>query len=132
MKSIDALLNNIGNNIRVLRKAQKISQQEMAERIGLSLSQYGRMETGVANASIGTIIKIASHLEIGIDLLVYGQEVKPKTEQIELKEPTLIEKMKELEGLKAGDKKLAHQVLDLIIAKKKLDKLVENIHQTKK
>lgn len=131
MKNIGNLLDNIGNNIRVLRKAQKISQAKMAASIGLSLSQYGRMETGVANASIATVIKIASHLGIGIDLLVYGQEVKPETEQIELKEKALIEKMKELEGLKAGDKKLAHQVLDLIIAKKKLDKLVTQIHKSK-
>jgi len=131
MKNVDHLIANIGNNIREIRRAQKISQQEMADKIGLSLSQYGRMETGVANASIATIIKVAAHLETGIDLLVYGEPIKAENPTIQLKETSLVEKMKELEDLTPPDSKLAHQVLDLIIAKKKLDKLVKHIHAKK-
>jgi len=132
MRSIENSLENIGNNIRVLRKAQKISQAKMAESIGISLSQYTRIENGEANASISTIIKVASFLETGIDLLVYGEEIKPENKPIAIKKLNLIEKMSEIEQMNPADQKLANQVLDLVIGKKELDKLVENIHQTKK
>lgn len=123
----DQYKKNIGNNIREIRKAQKFSQKKMAEEIGISLSQYIRMETGVANTSIGTIIKIAHILNTGIDLLVYGKPVQTDQPVIELTEPTLIEKMKEIEKLNPSDIKLANQVLDMIIAKKDLDNLVKKI-----
>lgn len=123
----DLYKKNIGNNIREIRKDQKFSQKKMAEEIGISLSQYVRMETGVANTSIGTIIKIAKILNTGIDLLVYGKPVQTDQPVIELTEPTLIEKMKEIEKLNPSDIKLANQVLDMIIAKKDLDNLVKKI-----
>ena len=131
MDSIASLLNNVGKNIAKLRKANKLTQQTMANNVGVSISQYRRIENSTANASISTLIKIAAYLDTGIDLLVYGEEVKKQNEFIQLQEQDLIEKMKELEGLNSTDKKLAHQLLDLVIAKKKLDELVDKIHQPK-
>jgi len=131
MEGVELLLGNIGNNIRVLRKKKNISQIDLAEKADISISQYRRIENSTANASISTLIKIAAYLDVGIDLLVYGEEVKKQNEFIQLQEQDLIEKMKELEGLNSTDKKLAHQLLDLVIAKKKLDELVDKIHQPK-
>ena len=64
-------------------------------------------------------------------MLVYGQKVAKDNPLIELKEQELIAKMKELEGLNSEDKKLAHKMLDLIIAKKQLNELVKHIHKAK-
>ena len=53
-----------------------------------------------------------------------------KTEQEEpviLKDKELIEKMKQLDKLNDKDKKLAHELLDLILAKMKFKELAENL-----
>ena len=131
MNNGDTVLLKIGNNVKLLRKKKKISQKEMAERNGISVSQYQRIEAGLANVSIKTLVKVASYLGVGVDLLVYGEEIKKQNQFIQLQEQELIEKVKELEGLNSTDKKLAHQLLDLVIAKKKLDELVDKIHQPK-
>ena len=131
MNNGDTVLLKIGNNVKLLRKKKKISQKEMAERNGISVSQYQRIEAGLANVSIKTLVKVASYLGVGVDLLVYGEEIKKQNQFIQLQEQELIEKVKELEGLNSTDKKLAHQLLDLVIAKKRLDELVDKIHQPK-
>ena len=131
MNNGDTVLLKIGNNVKLLRKKKKISQKEMAERNGISVSQYQRIEAGLANVSIKTLVKVASYLGVGVDLLVYGEEIKKQNQFIQLQEQELIEKVKELEGLNSTDKKLAHQLLDLVIGKKRLDELVDKIHQPK-
>ncbi|AUS04916.1 helix-turn-helix domain-containing protein [Pseudotamlana carrageenivorans] len=129
MKTNETLLSGIGNNIRSLRKARKFSQVEMAKKVGVSISQYRRLEGGEANVSVSILVNIASFLEVSLDLLVHGESISTENDTIELKEPELIEKMKELEALTGEDKKLAHKVLDLLIAKKQLNDIVAHIHK---
>ncbi|MCO6499672.1 MAG: helix-turn-helix transcriptional regulator [Vicingus serpentipes] len=128
MNSIASLLNNVGKNITQLRKAHKLTQQSMANNVGVSVSQYQRIEAGAANVSFETLIKIAAYFNTGIDLLVYGEEVSFENEHIVIKEPNLAEKMMEIEQMSSADQKLAKQMIDLLIAKKELDKLVDKMH----
>ncbi len=65
---LDEELGKIGNNIKFARKLKKISQEKLAETIGVSRNYVGMIERGETNIPTKTLILIAKALD-----------VKPKT-----------------------------------------------------
>jgi transcriptional regulator with XRE-family HTH domain len=57
------LLVQVGNRIRVIRKARGISQEQMAMDAGLDRAYYGRIERGEVNVAVLNLLKIAGALE---------------------------------------------------------------------
>lgn len=53
--------------IRELRLAKEISQKDMAEKIGVHVNTYIRMESEPLNIRIGQAKKIADALEVSMD-----------------------------------------------------------------
>lgn len=51
------MLDNLRNNIELERKKKGYTQQEMADRIGMSLSSYRRMVAGEMNLNASIVIK---------------------------------------------------------------------------
>lgn len=56
----------IGENIRKIRKEKKLTQSELAQKIGISYQQIGQYETGKRKPKIETIDKIATALGVKI------------------------------------------------------------------
>ncbi len=57
---------SIGTEIRLARKAKKLSQFELAELTGLDEKQIYRIETGLTSPKLENFIKIAEVLDISI------------------------------------------------------------------
>lgn len=57
---------NFGNVIQSLRKKMGVSQFEVSEAIGMSLSHYSSIENGCANPSIDKIVKICNYFHLPI------------------------------------------------------------------
>ena len=55
-----------GSAVRTRRTRQRLTQEELAERCGLSQKFIGEVERGVANPTIETVSQIASALMIDI------------------------------------------------------------------
>lgn len=60
----------IGNRIREIRMLRDVSQQELAERTGLSPVYVSYIETGSKKPSLGTIIKIAEAMNVTVDIII--------------------------------------------------------------
>lgn len=56
----------LGKRIRRARKDKKISQEELADRVGLHYTTISRIERGLSNSPVETINKIAKALSIKI------------------------------------------------------------------
>ena len=56
----------IGETIRSLRKERGLTLKQMARRTGLSVSLLSQIERAESSASIGSLYKIASSLEVPI------------------------------------------------------------------
>ncbi|EKY8786443.1 helix-turn-helix transcriptional regulator [Salmonella enterica] len=68
-------MNHIGDNIRRMRESAKYSQQELADRSGISKAQISRLENGTQkNPQIQTVITIATQLGATIEEIVFGEE----------------------------------------------------------
>lgn len=61
---------SIGNNLKLLRKRKKLSQEEIANALGLTRSSYSGYENGVAQPNIDNLIAFSEYHAIPIDELV--------------------------------------------------------------
>ena len=65
---------NIGENIKQFRKNKKITQKELAEKIGVTDSAITKYEKGDREPNIETLNKIATALGVTINDLVKNEE----------------------------------------------------------
>ena len=73
-------MTHIGDNIRRIRKNAGMSQQDLAERCGISKSQLSRLESGEQkNPTIQTIIPIATAVGVSLDEIVFGESTETMT-----------------------------------------------------
>jgi transcriptional regulator with XRE-family HTH domain len=71
-------LKMLASRIKEIRKQKKISQEELAYRSELTLSQIARIETIRINPSVSTIFTIARALDVSLPEL-FNFELKPIT-----------------------------------------------------
>lgn len=66
----------ISQNIRNARIERGLTQEEIAESVGVSTEYYGQIESGNKAPSLETLLNIAECMNVSIDFLVYGSENK--------------------------------------------------------
>jgi transcriptional regulator with XRE-family HTH domain len=59
-------------NLRRRRKAAGLSQQQLAENTGLHPTEISRLERAAREPRLGTMVRLADGLGIGIEKLVTG------------------------------------------------------------
>ena len=65
----EAFYKNLGNNIKSRRKQLKMTQQELADKLGLSLNFIGKIEVAFSKPSLDTLIEIAKVLGVTVSEL---------------------------------------------------------------
>ena len=88
MDNTSQILQNIGKNLKSLRLSKGLQQKDVAEKSGISVTQYGRIENGQTNAAVITLIKLAEVFDVTINTLVLGGNTMDET--IVLKDKELI------------------------------------------
>ena len=58
------VLHAFGRKLREIRRVRQMTQQELAIRSGLHVSQIGRIERGVLNARISAVFTLAHALNV--------------------------------------------------------------------
>lgn len=56
----------LGNNIKQRRKALNLTQQQLADKLNLSLNFIGKIEVAFSKPSLDTLIDIAKALETSV------------------------------------------------------------------
>ena len=68
-------MNNIGKNIRQIRTARKMRQEELADALFVTRQTISNYETGRSNPDVETLTRIAVILETDVNTLIYGPPV---------------------------------------------------------
>lgn len=55
-----------GKNLRRVRKAQGFTQAQLANDLGVEISQISRIERGIINTSVGNVNAISSALRVDV------------------------------------------------------------------
>ena len=72
----------IKDNIRRIRKSQRITQEEMAHRLGISLTAYRDLEKGSTSMMNANVARIALLLNTSIEELLLGYRPVQMPERI--------------------------------------------------
>lgn len=73
----------IGNKIKKLREEKRLTQQELAEEMGLAQSTIAMIESGKKEGSTKTLKKLADFFNISIDYLLSEDEEQDKINEYE-------------------------------------------------
>lgn len=65
---------DIGGRIRTLRRDKGLSQDDLAQKVGVSRSAVAQWETGRSGQVTGNLSRIARALDTHVEYLVYGQD----------------------------------------------------------
>ena len=118
---------SIKDNIRKIRKSRKLTQEEMALQLGISITAYRDIEKGNTSILNGNLIKIASLLETPAEELVLGYRPS-QIENATLQEvqaeysgrvDTLERRIKDLEKLVASNEEIIRSKNEIIYMLKK-------------
>jgi transcriptional regulator with XRE-family HTH domain len=112
---------SIGERIKELRTAKKLTQSELAQMVGLSYIQVGRYETGKSAPSADVLNKLAEALGTTNDFLMNGGDDEVVSAQLTDKE--LLNQFKEVEKLNQEDKHLVKTFIDAFLTKRHIQKL---------
>ncbi len=70
----EAMAMNIGNNIAVLRKKKGITQEELANELGVSAQAVSKWENNSSCPDVSLLTKIADYFGVSVDALLRAQE----------------------------------------------------------
>ena len=63
----------IGQRIRKIRKARGLSQEQLSEMVGISVTHMSHIETGNTKLSLPVLVDLANALEVRTDDLLYDK-----------------------------------------------------------
>ena len=72
----------IGQRIRKIRKARGLSQENLAEKVGISTTHMSHIETGNTKMSLPTFVEIAAALEVRTDEILYEDRAESRSASI--------------------------------------------------
>lgn len=107
----DSELMLFGERLLQVRKKRKVSQDELAKKLGVHAPVIGRYERGEVKPSIETAAKMAEALGVSLDYLtgLSDQEL----------DQSLLKQMGELQALKDEDQQLIRKTLGALIREAK-------------
>ncbi len=109
---------SIGKQIQALRKANDMNQTQLADKIGISLTQLQRYENKDVQPPADVLKKLADTFNTSIDYLVYGN-TEEKAQQA-IKDNELLAQFKALQEMDNKDKSTIKDVIDAFIKRSRL------------
>lgn len=61
-----------GQRLRQQRKLHNMTQEQLAERLDISIKHYSEVERGLTGMSVENLIKVSEILQISLDYLIKG------------------------------------------------------------
>jgi len=104
-----------GEHVVMLRKQLKLSQDDLAKKVGTSAPIIGRYERSEIKPSIEMAKKIADELSVTVDYLIGGSATM-------VMDKKLIKRMEDIEALPADDKDKVYYLIDMAITYNKTKK----------
>lgn len=72
----------IGQRIRKNRRALGLSQEELAEKIGISSTHMSHIETGNTKLSLPVLVSVSTVLEVRTDELLFDEKQASRGEEL--------------------------------------------------
>lgn len=110
------------NKLTEIRKSRNLTQQELAEKVGVGISQMRRYEKGSSSPTLEVIKNLAITLGVSTDELIFDNNERVAASRILDKE--LLRQFETVSSLTPRDIDAVKTVLESIILKNKLEEII--------
>ncbi len=114
-----------GDKLRKLRRDKKLSQVELAERVGMNANHLSRLERGVVLPSAEILRRLAQVLEASIDYLLSEDDSDVPLAEVRVENKAVAERVRLIEELDSEDQEAVFRVIDSMLTKKKMRRFLE-------
>lgn len=121
-------MKGFAQRLKALRERRQLSQQALAEIVGLHLSQLSRLERGVSRPNAETVLALAHALRATTDALLSGDTAGEQP--LEIDNLRLYERFRALGTLGREDQETVVRLIDAVIAKHRLEDLANQIKRS--
>ena len=80
----------IGEQIKRLRKERNMTQEQLAEKIGISTTHMSHIETGSTKLSLTVLVDLAVNLKVKTDCLLFNENNSTNEKTIKLLEQAIL------------------------------------------
>ena len=101
---------DFSERLGALRRERSLTQQALAETVGIHVSQMRRYEAGQSQPTLDVIRKLAVALSVSADLLVFDKDERGPDDDLRLQ-------FEAVGRLDPNDRNLVREVLDSIISR---------------
>ena len=106
---------SFGENLKRIRTDKKLSQGDLAKKVGMHATHISRYERDLTSPAIDALKKLAEQLEVSVDVLVYGPE-NTRAEQ-NLSDQELLSLFKKVQALEENDLNCVKSLLQAYVFK---------------
>ncbi|MDF2433921.1 MAG: hypothetical protein JWP44_3552 [Mucilaginibacter sp.] len=91
----------VGQNIRTIRHQRGWSQEDVANRLGISIPAFSKIETGVTDINLSRLEQIANIYEVNVVMLLAldAKDVEPQISNISIAQKKIIDREAEIASL---------------------------------
>ena len=92
---------NVGKNIRTLRHQRGWSQEDVANRLGISIPAFSKIETGVTDINLSRLEQIANIYEVNVVnlLSLEAEEPEPQHSSLNIAQKKISDREAEIANL---------------------------------
>lgn len=109
--------------LTALRKARGLTQQALADQVGLAVLQIRRYEGGTSQPTLDVIRRLAIALGASADMLVFDEQERGPSEALRYQFETI-------SRLPEHEQEVARELLDALIVKNQVAGAIERVVQT--
>ncbi len=106
---------NFGDKIKKLRKAKGLSQQELANILGVHSKHISRYENNFSNPSLDVLLKLRNLFHVSLDYLVTDDD----SQDFNYKDRELEKYFEAVDKLNEEDKQVIKKVIESMLIKNK-------------
>jgi transcriptional regulator with XRE-family HTH domain len=77
---------SVGKNIRAVRHQHNWSQEEVANKLGISIPAFSKIETGITDVNLSRLQQIADIFELSLVHLLSFEEIQDEYQSVHLHE----------------------------------------------
>jgi len=91
----------VGQNIRTIRHQRGWSQEDVANRLGISIPAFSKIETGVTDINLSRLEQIANIYEVNVTNLISldAEEVEPQVSNLSIAQKKILDREMEIANL---------------------------------
>lgn len=92
---------SVGKNIRTIRHQRGWSQEDVANRLGISIPAFSKIETGVTDINLSRLEQIANIYEVNVTnlLSLETEEAEPQVSNLNVAQKKILDREAEIANL---------------------------------